>query len=151
MSILFVFLAGFVVHILISGYTIMGAGINLMLLLTVEISLLKGRQSGQFFGFFSGLLEDILSIGLLGEQLIIRTVLGNLLGRFKQNLTVEHILFQVLITFLVFFLHSYAIYLFRIIFSHPSSITGIDVTWYSFINALLAPLVYLVLRQTVAG
>ncbi|MGM0441131.1 MAG: rod shape-determining protein MreD [Elusimicrobiota bacterium] len=150
MRIFFIFIAGFLLHTLFTGYTSGGVGINLMLLLTVEISLIRGKQQGQVFGFFSGLVEDILSMGLLGEKVLIRTVIGNLLGRFKNHITVGHFIFQIFITFIIFFVHSYAIYFVRLIFSYPSSISVSKVIVYSIVNSLLAPVVYVVVKKTIA-
>jgi len=51
---------------LINSVTILGIKPDLIMVVVVVFSLLKGEKEGTISGFASGLLQDIFSIGLLG-------------------------------------------------------------------------------------
>jgi len=83
-------------------FTLQGLKPDLILILIIIFALLKGEGEGAVIGFFSGLLQDIFSVGLLGVNALIKTVAGFLCGLLKERIFSEHILFLIpLITLVV--------------------------------------------------
>ena len=75
------------------GYiSIAGAKPDLALIIILFVANSKGRMEGQITGFFTGLIQDILSIAPLGFHMVIKTVLGFLYGFTKGNVFMDPIL-----------------------------------------------------------
>jgi len=72
---------------------------DLALLATVGYSLVAGRQKGMSFGFFLGLLQDVLSGGLLGTNGFIKGFVGYVVGVFKQQVADRSLFFPTLAIF----------------------------------------------------
>ncbi len=97
---------------LINSVTILGIKPDLILIVVVVFSLLKGAKEGTISGFTSGLLQDIFSTGLLGINALAKTVTGFTCGILKEKIFYEHILFLIpLITFIASFMQSILIFL----------------------------------------
>jgi hypothetical protein len=60
MRILLIFFIGLVGQTLLYSNTAFSVNIDIMLIITLEISLIRGSGKAQVFGFLSGLTEDIL-------------------------------------------------------------------------------------------
>jgi rod shape-determining protein MreD len=87
---------------LLNSFTIQGLKPDLILLVVLVFSLLKGAEEGTVSGFASGLLQDIFSTGLLGVNALVKTVIGFISGILKEKIFLEHILFLIpIITFVV--------------------------------------------------
>ena len=80
---------------ILNSFTLQGIKPDLILILVIAFALLKGPEEGAIVGFFSGLLQDIFSIGLLGVHALIKTVTGFLCGLLKERMFAEHILFVI--------------------------------------------------------
>ena len=92
---------------LINSITISGIKPDLIMVVVVVFSLMKGTKEGTISGFFSGLLQDIFSTGLLGINALVKTVIGFTCGGLKEKIFHEHILFLIpIITFIASFLQS---------------------------------------------
>ncbi len=138
---------GFVVQLILSKYfSFEGISINIMLLLTIEISLVKGQYYGELFGFFSGLIEDIFVMGIIGTRALIRTMIGLFAGSLKGKFTAQNIFFQFFLTFIVFVVHSFFIYFIRLIFNYPPPMMK-NIFVYAGINGILAPIVYYLVKK----
>jgi rod shape-determining protein MreD len=97
---------------LINSISIMGLKPDLMMVVVVVFSLLKGEKEGTISGFVSGLLQDIFSTGLLGINALVKTVIGFTCGILKEKIFYEHILFLIpVITFIASFMQSILIFL----------------------------------------
>jgi len=97
---------------LINSITILGLKPDLMMVVVVVFSLLKGEKEGTISGFASGLLQDIFSTGLLGINALAKTVIGFICGILKEKIFHEHILFLIpIITFIASFMQSILIFL----------------------------------------
>ncbi len=141
MSVLIV--TGFIIHILLHRHLGSGAaGINLLTLMTINIALVRGKGQGQSFGFFSGLLEDLLTAGLLGERVILRTLLGFTAGGMKGKFSEGNVVFQFFMTFILIVIYSFSSVLLRIIFGEPYTLSIGSIILYSALNALVSPVVY---------
>ena len=96
---------------LINSITILGLKPDLILVVVVIFSLLKGEKEGTISGFASGLLQDIFSTGLLGINSLAKTVIGFTCGILKEKIFHEHILFMIpVITFIASFMQSILIF-----------------------------------------
>lgn len=97
---------------LINSITILGLKPDLIMVVVVVFSLLKGEKEGTISGFASGLLQDIFSTGLLGMNALVKTVIGFTCGILKEKIFHEHILFLIpLITFIASFMQSILMFL----------------------------------------
>jgi len=97
---------------LINSITILGLKPDLIMVVVVVFSLLKGEKEGTISGFASGLLQDIFSTGLLGINALVKTVIGFTCGILKEKIFYEHILFFIpVITFIASFMQSILIFL----------------------------------------
>ena len=97
---------------LINSITILGLKPDLIMVVVVVFSLLKGEKEGTISGFASGLLQDIFSTGLLGINALAKTVVGFFCGIVKEKIFHEHILFIIpVITFIASFMQSIIIFL----------------------------------------
>ena len=96
---------------LINSVTILGIKPDLILIVIVVFSLLKGGKEGAISGFISGLLQDIFSIGLLGINALAKTVIGFICGILKEKMFHEHMLFLIpVITFIASFTKYFSIF-----------------------------------------
>ncbi|MBA7585768.1 rod shape-determining protein MreD [Candidatus Atribacteria bacterium 1244-E10-H5-B2] len=97
---------------IINSITILGLKPDLIMVVVVVFSLLKGEKEGTISGFASGLLQDIFSIGLLGMNALAKTAIGFTCGMLKEKIFHEHILFIIpVITFIASFMQSILIFL----------------------------------------
>ena len=97
---------------LINSITILGLKHDLIMVVVVVFSLLKGEKEGSISGFTSGLLQDIFSTGILGINALAKTVIGFTCGILKEKIFHEHILFIIpVITFISSFMQSILIFL----------------------------------------
>lgn len=87
--------------------------LDLPLLLVVFIGLTRGPNEGLIHGFLIGLLVDVLTPHFLGLNALIKTILGYLVGNFRENLFLESIYFKGLLIFLALVFNDlvyYAVY-----------------------------------------
>ena len=97
---------------LINSVAILGLKPDLIMVVVVVFSLLKGEKEGIISGFASGLLQDIFSTSLLGINALAKTVIGFTCGILKEKIFHEHILFIIpVITFIASFMQSILIFL----------------------------------------
>ena len=97
---------------LINSISILGLKPDLIMVVVVVFSLLKGAKEGTVSGFASGLLQDIFSAGLLGINALAKTVIGFTCGILKEKIFHEHILFLIpLITFIASLMQSILMFL----------------------------------------
>ena len=73
-----------------------GFSANLMLLLTVSITFLRGHESGVFFGFMAGLLQDTTTGSYFGLATFSYMTIGLIFGKFSVNLFREQSLLPVI-------------------------------------------------------
>lgn len=146
-----IILVGLVVQLFLSKYaTFNGIGINILLILTIQMSLIRGSSTGMFFGLFTGLLEDFYVMGILGARAFIRTCAGFFLGTIKGKFSVGNIFFQLFIVFIIFLIHGLFIYLLRVVFSY-THMTIRQIFANAGINSLFAPIVFHIInRRTIA-
>lgn len=139
-------ISGFIIQLVIYRYFVVGgATLNILLILTVQMSLLLGRNKGMLFGFFSGILEDMLFPGLMGERSIARVIIAYFSGIFKGKLSSENFFFQFILNSLMYIIHFLIIYITRLSLSAqtPGSYRLLQS---AFISGLFAPLIYKLIK-----
>jgi len=136
---------------LINSVTILGIKPDLIMVVVVVFSLLKGEKEGTISGFASGLLQDIFSIGLLGINALAKTVIGFICGILKEKIFHEHMLFLIpVITFIASFIQSILVFLLLHAFG-----TEYNLVWSlkqvtlpeALYSSLLAPFIFLVINK----
>ncbi|MDA1001725.1 MAG: rod shape-determining protein MreD, partial [bacterium] len=65
-----------------------------MLLAALFLGIYRGKETGVVGGFLLGLMEDVLSGGLLGVNALTKGLIGNFAGGLRRNVTSRDILFQ---------------------------------------------------------
>lgn len=136
---------------LINSITILGVKPDLIMIVVVVFSLLKGGKEGTISGFASGLLQDIFSTGLLGINALAKTVIGFTCGIFKEKIFYEHILFLIpVITFVASFMQSILMFLllrsFGIEYGLVWSIKQIALPE-ALYSSLLSPFIFLAINK----
>lgn len=136
---------------LINSITILGLKPDLIMVVVVVFSLLKGEKEGTISGFASGLLQDIFSTSLLGINALAKTVIGFTCGILKEKIFYEHILFLIpVITFIASFMQSILIFLllraFGIEYGLAWSIKQIAIPE-ALYSSLLSPFIFLAINK----
>lgn len=99
----FIFFAGLIIlgilvqTTLFTHLDLLGTRPDLALVLLMYLALYQGATAGQFAGFISGLTEDVLSIVPLGFFSLINTIIGFLLGLFKDKIDVNSAVFPLVL------------------------------------------------------
>ena len=136
---------------LINSVTILGLKPDLIMVVVVVFSLMKGEKEGAISGFASGLLQDIFSTSLLGINALAKTVIGFICGILKEKIFHEHILFLIpVITFIASFIQSMIIFLllraFGIEYNLAWSLKQIALPEALF-SSLLSPFIFLAINK----
>lgn len=136
---------------LINSIAILGLKPDLIMVVVVVFSLLKGEKEGSISGFAFGLLQDIFSTGLLGINALAKTVIGFTCGILKEKIFYEHILFLIpVITFTASFMQSILIFLllraFGIEYGLAWSIKQVALPE-ALYNSLLSPFIFLAINK----
>jgi len=137
----------FILQLLCSRYlAFSGVHINIMLIFLIEIGLIRGSNYGQVFGFITGLIEDLTTMGLIGARSLIRTLIGFLAGRLKGKFSVNNPIFQIILTFTVFVFYGFSMYFLSLLFSKQIISLG-SIFLNAAVNAMLAPVFYFFLSR----
>lgn len=136
---------------LINSITILGLKPDLIMVVVVVFSLLRGAKEGTVSGFASGLLQDIFSTGLLGMNALAKTVIGFFCGIIKEKIFREHILFIIpVITFIASFIQSILMFLllraFGIEYGLAWSLKQVALPE-ALYSSLLSPFIFLVINK----
>jgi rod shape-determining protein MreD len=133
---------------------LLGAGPELMYLLTIVFAFLEGPSSGAITGFIGGMAQDFLLDAPKGITALTLTLLGYAIGMLRQYVvspsplfpvflvaggTFVGVLFYGLVNFLLGQLDVSALYLLRV--------AGLSALY----NAILTPLLFPVLRRAIEG
>ena len=68
-----------------SSLTIGGSGPDVLLVVLVSVSLLRGAVTGAVAGFFAGLIVDVATLGTLGLTALLLTLAGYWVGRYGET------------------------------------------------------------------
>ena len=129
---------------LFAHFTIAGVKPDLLLILVIFNSLFQGPVKGTYFGFFLGLLEDVILGSYLGMNALAKGITALMWGWFMQGTFRENLFVPVISLFWGSILHGTLILLL-------GKIVGLNWSWNLFIwkafpiaiyNTCLVPFIY---------
>ena len=112
---------------------------NLMIILISSYGFMRGRKSGLFIGFFSGLLIDIFFSDILGFYALIYMYIGYLNGVFKKLFFPEDIKLPIALIVGSDFLYNMIIYIITFF------LRGRFQFFYYFLNIMIPEMVYTII------
>jgi rod shape-determining protein MreD len=127
---------------------------DLVLIVLVFFFLSRGPAEGMFLGFFGGLLQDILSGGILGISALVKALLGFLIGLLGKAIYKERILVQVLTLWGATLVQGLLFFLFLEFFSQDSSFLEEMkriICFLPFYNAFLGLFIFYGLNKLLSG
>lgn len=138
---------------LLTEYRPLGVIPDLLMIVVISSALLNGSKFGALLGISAGILQDLL-IGNFGTHLVLKIVVGYLVGIIEGKVFKAKVLVPVLVVFLMTFVHEYLFLLLseKLIFS-ISFFDALKTTIFplALINAiftlLIYPLLYLVEKK----
>jgi rod shape-determining protein MreD len=123
-----------------------GVSGNVILVATIYFGLARGPMSGQLLGFFWGLLIDASTLGLMGQNALLYAAAGFLAGMLRRQLDEDKGWTQVIFSFAASLLYILVHLTLEKMFAPaprpPSWSMGVQ----PFINAMLAPIVFWMMR-----
>ncbi len=117
---------------LLNNFAIFGVSPNLVIILIVSISLLKGKTDGAVVGFSAGLCMDAVIGVALGYHALVGMLLGLLLGNINKRLFKENILVMAFCTFLSTYIFESAVIL-------ASYLLGLKVEFIAILKTVILP------------
>jgi len=123
---------------------------DIALCILVFSAYVNGTMTGQVSGFFSGIFIDFLSAAPIGMNSLIRTVIGALAGIFKGALFLDYVIMPVILCVLATIVKAILVFILNLIMGSaiPAYSLISSVFWIELgLNALSAPLLFLLLRQ----
>lgn len=151
LSMFILFVAVILQSTLLELIAIGGATPDLSLIVLVFISLRKGKIPGQVSGFFSGLVEDFLSLPYpVGFSTLIKTIIGFLYGLFKGRMVLGPIFMPVIIILVATLIKFLLAILATLIF--PKALGKLDffslrLLFELLYNCFMAPLIFALLNK----
>lgn len=79
------FVAAMLQIVIVSSLLIGGGAPDLLLVVVVALGLLRGSIAGASFGFFGGLVVDVVTLGTLGISSLVLTLAGFWSGRYAET------------------------------------------------------------------
>jgi rod shape-determining protein MreD len=142
-------LAGFIFHMFVSDVlSVSGVVPNFMFLATVYFAMRFGPVSGQWMGFFWGLLADVSSISVFGSQTFMLTLVGYSVGRLQGKIDEEKPAAQMGLVFLTFALFLSGLVFFESLFGGSSQrFRIVDAGLQSLYCAVVAPFFFALLGR----
>ena len=122
---------------------------DIALCVLVFSAYVNGTMTGQISGFLSGLFIDFLSMAPLGMSSLIRTLIGALVGLFKDSLFLGYVIMPVILCTVATLLKILMMFALHLIIKEIPVISLTDLRlWIELgLNALCAPLLFLLLRN----
>jgi len=122
---------------------------DIALCVLVFSAYVNGTMSGQISGFLSGLFIDFLSMAPLGMSSLIRTLIGALVGLFKDSLFLGYVIMPIILCTVATLLKILMMFTLHLVIKEIPVISLSDLRlWIELgLNALCAPLLFLLLRN----
>ncbi len=129
---------------------VFGATPDLALIILVFCANNEGSSYGQTEGFFSGLLQDLVSSAPLGFNSFIRTIVGYLFGLARGKIYMDAVLFPFLMALIATIIKGVISFLLIAVFLRDSGISVFNIPFLIECgsNAVLSPLIYFLLKLT---
>ena len=118
---------------------------DLLLIISLYISVNNGKLFGVSSGFLSGLFLDFLSISPFGLNCFLRTIIGYIAGTFNKTLNMNGIFLPILIGFIATLIKVLIIWVISIFFQNsvnPYNLLSKSFCFEIAANSLLTPLVF---------
>lgn len=117
-------------------------------IMIILISNNLGSIRGQLLGFFSGLVEDFLSLSPFGFSALIKSVLGYLGGTTEGKIFLDPIVVPIIFVFIGTIIKSFLAFLLILIFSpeKSGSVFSISLLIEISMNVIFTPFLYLILK-----
>ena len=80
-----VFVAAMVQTVILSSVVIGGGACDVLLIVIVALALLRGSVAGAIFGFFGGIVVDLVTLDTLGVTSLVLTLVGFWAGRYGET------------------------------------------------------------------
>jgi rod shape-determining protein MreD len=112
---------------------------NLFIILIVSIALLRGNVEGAAVGFFTGLVQDLISGRAIGLYALLGLYIGFIMGSVNKRLYRENILISIFFTFIATIFYELVVFL-------TILISGINT---DFIEALKKALTTIILPEAI--
>jgi rod shape-determining protein MreD len=84
---------------------------NLFIILIVSIALLRGNVEGAAVGFFTGLVQDLISGRAIGLYALLGLYIGFIMGSVNKRLYRENILISIFFTFIATIFYELVVFL----------------------------------------
>ena len=122
---------------------------DIALCVLVFSAYVNGTMSGQISGFLSGLFIDFLSMAPLGMSSLIRTLIGALVGLFKDSLFLGYVIMPIILCTIATLLKILMMFLLHLVIKEipVTSLSDLRLWIELGLNALCAPLLFLLLRN----
>jgi rod shape-determining protein MreD len=124
-----------------------GLGANFVLVIVLYMGLAKGPLAGEMMGFFWGLLVDASSLGLMGLHAVLYAAVGFLAGMLRRQLDENKVWTQTIFTLIVSVFYGVFYFTLDRIFSPGPHPVSWGLLLQPFINSLVAPIVFWVMRR----
>ncbi len=121
---------------------------DLVLCILVFVAYVNGTMIGQINGFVSGVILDFISLSPLGYNMLIRTIIGAIVGIIKDTFFLDIFLLPMILCALATLLKAALVLILHLLFdglpfySFTTSTLWLEV----LLNALVAPLVFAFLK-----
>jgi rod shape-determining protein MreD len=122
---------------------------DIALCVLVFSAYVNGTMTGQISGFLSGLFIDFLSIATLGMSSLIRTLIGALVGLFKDSLFLGYVIMPIILCTVATLLKILMLFALHFVIKEipVTSLSDLRLWIELGLNALCAPLLFLLLRN----
>ncbi|HEY3425112.1 MAG TPA: rod shape-determining protein MreD [Negativicutes bacterium] len=109
---------------------------DLLLIIVVSSGLLSGKEHGVGIGFFSGLLQDLVSGNIFGLNILAKLATGYVFGMAERKVFKEHILLPVLAMAVATVFHGAVILVLLVMFGYKVAVVP------TFLHSTLPQVVY---------
>ncbi|MBO6218855.1 rod shape-determining protein MreD [Treponema sp. UBA3813] len=118
---------------------------DLLLIVSLYLSVHNGKIFGVSSGFVSGLFLDFLSVSPFGLHCLLRTIIGYVMGIFNKTLNMNGIFLPILIGFIATLIKVLLVFVISVFF--PDSVIPYSIFSKAFLfelcaNSILTPLVF---------
>ena len=121
--------------------------VDIVLIALIAFSYSDTIINGQFYGFITGIIEDIISISPLGFNGLIKTIIGFSYGRIKGKIFLDPILMPIIFVF-IGTIYKYIISIIILLFlEQPIGYLFKSIFWIELgLNSIMAPVVFAILK-----
>ena len=149
-TVVFGFIAAILQSTLFARLALYGAVPDIALGIIVYSAYVNGVMTGQFSGFFYGLVQDILSASPLGLNALVRTLIGALAGLMKGTFFLDAVFLPMILCAAATLLKALLLFLLSLLFfgAVPSFALTAPLLWAeTALNTFSAPFLFALLKR----